>query len=200
MDISLTVVQNVLSWIKTKLFLIKIEPNAKNRTVKRGQVYSCNFGVGIGSEMQKERPCVIVQNDIANLKSPNTIVVPITHDTSTLPCMAPITEKHDPNGNKILDGQANTSNVICVSKARLGNYICDLSNDDLKNVERALARSIDLIQHYSSLEHKLEDKLKYIERIKNERNTAQDKLIQIKSICEGIDDKQTNSILDIINS
>ncbi len=191
--------QESLDFSRVECQLIKIEPKAKNRIVKRGQVYSCNFGVGIGSEMQKERPCVVIQNDIANLKSPNTIVVPITHDTSTLPCMAPITEKHDSNGKIILDGQVNTSNVICVSKARLGDYICDLSNDDLKNVEKSLARSVGLIQHYSVLQHKLEDKLNYIEKIKNERNIVQDKLKQIKAICENVDSKQTNSILDIIN-
>ncbi len=55
-------------------------------TIKRGQVYRCNFGCGIGSEMQKERPALIIQNNVANSRLGNTIVIPINHDNSTLPC------------------------------------------------------------------------------------------------------------------
>ena len=56
------------------------------------QKFVC-IGCGIGSEMQKERPALIIQNNIANLRSGNTIVIPITHDNSTLSCVASITHK-----------------------------------------------------------------------------------------------------------
>lgn len=36
--------------------------------------------------MQKERPALIIQNNVANSRSGNTIVIPINHDNSTLPC------------------------------------------------------------------------------------------------------------------
>ena len=85
MKIELGQVQKMLEWLKTKLYLDSIAQNARSRAIKRGQVYRCNFGCGIGSEMQKERPAVIIQNDVANSRSGNTIVIPITHDTSTLP-------------------------------------------------------------------------------------------------------------------
>lgn len=79
MNIDLNKVQRFLDWLKTQLYLDTLVVNASRRVVKRGQVYRCNFGMGIGSEMQKERPAVIVQNSIGNLKSGNTIVIPITH-------------------------------------------------------------------------------------------------------------------------
>ena len=63
MKIELGQVQKMLEWLKTKLYLDAIAPNARSRAVKRGQVYRlyrCNFGCGIGSEMQKERPAVII--------------------------------------------------------------------------------------------------------------------------------------------
>lgn len=119
-------VQSMLEWIKTKLYLDTLSVKAKSRAVKRGQVYRCNFGCGVGSEMWKERPAVIIQNDIGNNRSGNTIVVPITHDNSELPCVADITTKTDTSGNIILDGQANASNMMCVSKARLGDFVCTL--------------------------------------------------------------------------
>lgn len=112
MKVDITYIQDMLEWLKTKLYLNSLSGNAARRTVKRGQVYKCNFGRGIGSEMQKDRPAVIIQNDIGNMKSGNTIVIPITHDTSTLPCVANITPQTDSMGNVILDGQANASNII----------------------------------------------------------------------------------------
>ena len=159
MNIDSLQIEKMLEWLKTKLKLDAMSANAKRRTVKRGQVYRCNFGCGIGSEMNKERPAVVIQNDIGNLHSGNTIVIPITHDTSTLPCVASINPQIDVNGNIILDGQANASNILCVSKARLGDYICELSNRET-----------------------------YIEKIKNERNQAQDELAQLRKIIN-INDK-----------
>ena len=64
MKIELGQVQRMLEWLKTKLYLDSIAQNARSRAIKRGQVYRCNFGCGIGSEMQKERPAVIIQNDL----------------------------------------------------------------------------------------------------------------------------------------
>lgn len=37
-------------------------------------------------------------------------------------------------------GQANASNIMCVSKSRLGTYICDLPASDMKKVDEALAK------------------------------------------------------------
>lgn len=184
MKVELSKVQNFLEWMKIKLYLDTISSNAQKRTVKRGQVYWCNLGVGIGSEMQKKRPCVIVQNDIANMKSPNVIIIPITHDNSILPCMAAIDEQKDADGITIIDGQANTSNILCVSKARLGDYICDLSNEDMKRVDGAVAKSIGIMHYYSSSEKKLKDKLVYIEKLKSDRNQAQDTLADIRKLIE----------------
>jgi mRNA interferase MazF len=45
---------------------------------KRGEVYLVNFDPTIGSEIQKTRPALIIQNDIANQHSPITIVAAIT--------------------------------------------------------------------------------------------------------------------------
>lgn len=100
-NIELEHIQKLLDWLKTKLYLDSIVQNARTRTIKRGQVYHFNFGCGIGSEMQKERLALIIQNNIANLRSGNTTVIPITHDNSTLPCVASITPHIDSMGTTI---------------------------------------------------------------------------------------------------
>lgn len=184
MKIELGQVQKMLEWLKTKLYLDSISQNARSRAIKRGQVYRCNFGCGIGSEMQKERPAVVIQNDVGNNRSGNTIVIPITHDTSTLPCVADITPLTDAAGNIILDGQANASNMLCVSKARLGDLVGSLSKADMKKIDEAIAKTVDLMGYYSDLTKRLNDKLEYITKIKEERNQAQDELNELRKILE----------------
>ena len=126
MNIDLTKTQQYLEWLKNKLYLNAIAPSAKNRIIYRGQVYRCNLGIGVGSEECKERPCVILQYNSANKTSPNTLVAPITHTSSTLPIVVPITAQTDTSGKLILDGNVLLGNITCVSKARLGDYITDL--------------------------------------------------------------------------
>lgn len=182
-QVDLGVVQKALEWLKTKLYLNTQTISAQRRTVKRGQVYRCNFGVGVGSEMQKDRPAVIVQNDVGNKQSGNTIVLPITHDTSTLPCVASITPQYEADGVTLkLDGQANASNIMCVSKARLGAYIGTLSASDMRAIDEAIAKTTGLMSYYADVKKQLNDKLTYIERIKAERNEAQDTLVEICSL------------------
>ncbi len=196
MNIPINKVQQFLDWLKIKLYLDSNAQNAARRMVKRGQVYRCNFGIGIGSEIQKERPAIIIQNDIGNMKSGNTIVIPITHDASTLPCVASITAQYESDGTTLkLDGQANASNIMCVSKARIGTYICDLSPSDMKSVDEALAKALGLIGYYSSLSKKLDDKLNYINKIKQERNAAQDSLSEIRNLFQLSEDEDIISFL-----
>ncbi len=179
-------VQALLDWVKVKILLdIKAE-SAKERIVKRGQVYKCNLGIGVGSEMQKERPCVILQNAIGNLKSGNTIVAPITHNKSNLSCLVSIKTIFDGEGNIHLDGQVNVSNIVCVSKARLGNFISNLDNEDMRKIDFALARNLGLMSQYNELKLKLDDKIKYIESLKKERNDAQDFVKRLKE-CMNVD-------------
>lgn len=150
MDIDFSKVKKYLDWIKRKMYLDKVAPAAKNRFVKRGQVYWCEFGIGIGSEMSKEtaRPCVIIQKTSINKNSPNTIVVPITHDTDSLPCLVPIKEYFDSHGNKILDGQANVSNIVCISKSRLTKQICQLDNSELEEIDKRIMCQLDIYKPY----------------------------------------------------
>jgi mRNA interferase MazF len=49
---------------------------------KHGEVYLVNFDPIIGAEIQKTRPALMVQNDIANRHSPITIVAAITSQFS----------------------------------------------------------------------------------------------------------------------
>ena len=61
------------------LYLDTTVTSAQKRIVFRGQVYFCELGEGAGSEENKERPCIIIQNNLGNKNSGNIIVAPITN-------------------------------------------------------------------------------------------------------------------------
>lgn len=165
MNIDLSETQAQIDWLKQKLYLNVQSQNATKRVVKRGQVYSCELGVGVGSEMQKKRPCVIIQNDVGNARSATTTVVPITHTIKSLNCFVPIKEKYDVNGTVILNGSVNVSAIRSIDKARIGNHICDLETSEMKEVDKAIALNMDIFKHYKTLQNMYDDKLVYIEKL-----------------------------------
>lgn len=97
-----------------------------------------------------------------------------------MPCVFTITPQADPNGEMIIDGQANASNMMCISKARLGDYVCTLSSADMKGIDEAIAKSVDLMTYYAELSKKLAKKETYITKIKAERNRAEDELAELR--------------------
>lgn len=178
MNIDLKKTQQYLEWLKDKLYLNAMASSAQNRTVFRGQVYRCKFGVGIGSEESKERPCVILQSDSANKSSPNTIVAPITHTQSALSIVVPIFPKIDEQGDTILDENVLLGNITCISKARLGEYVANLSIEEMQKIDKAISLSLSLYHYYQSLENKYNDKLKYIDKLKSQRDFLQSNINQ----------------------
>ena len=198
MSFDLNEIKEQLEWAKVKFILQDRVNSAKTRTVHRGDVYKCNLGVGVGSEMRKDRPCVIVQNEGLNKNSSNVIIVPVTHtDNPAMSCIIPIKPQADSQGKIILDGCVNVTGIRCVSKARLGDYISKLTNQELKEIDREIANLTGIIKHYNDLKNQLADKLAYIEKIKKERNAAQD---IIKELTELIKNESDENLLENIKN
>lgn len=171
MEIDLGKAQKYLDWMKVEMFLDAHAEYAKSRKVKRGQVYWCHFGQNIGNEMSKDipRPAVILQSDFYNQRSSNTIVAPITHNPADITCLIPIIRQLDGEGNIILEGKVNISNIVCVSKARLCDFISELSEEDMHNLDWAIARQLDLLRYYEDQQYQLEKGHEYLQRLQ-ERN------------------------------
>ena len=204
MSVELSNAQQFIAWMNTKSYLNTIVPNAVKRFVKRGQVYWCHFGLNIGSEMSKStpRPAVIVSNFNTNKNSSNVMVAPITHDQNHLPYLVPITPITDTNGKIILDGQVDTANIVCVSKARLGDIITTLSSTLMKDVDKGISISLNLIHYYTNEVNKYDKLTQYVEQVKADRNKAQDTLTQLKETIylHGFDEnsqKKIKKLLDI---
>lgn len=103
-----------------------------NEVPKIGQVYTMQFN-GTGSEQSGWRPGVVIQNDIGNKYSPNVIAVPLT---------SAVKKEAQPTHVKVLaedSGLSRDSMVLCenperMDKARMGNYICTLSDAYMEKI------------------------------------------------------------------
>lgn len=180
MDFDSLRVYMYMEWIKDKLRLDKCASNSSRRSVKRGEVYHCFLGRGIGQEQEKTRPCVILQNNAQNRTSPNTIVAPITHTGSTINVVVPIATQTDAMGRVILDGHALLGNIITVSKGRLGGYITRLSKNDMDEIDKALMISVQVQNKIDALNRIITDKNAHINAINTDRDKIKTELDELK--------------------
>lgn len=110
----------------------------------RGDIYLVNFDPTIGSEINKTRPALIIQNNIANENSPITIVAAITSKFDDR--LYPTEVQLDPP-----EGGLKTSSVVLlnqirsIDRQRLIKKIGAISVDKLHEVDRAIQISFGLL-------------------------------------------------------
>jgi len=105
---------------------------------KRGDIYWVNLDPTIGSEISKQRPCLVVSNNAGNEVSLRIIVAPITSAAQQIyPFEVPV----ELSGKKckILLDQVRT-----VDKSRLSNKIHGLESKVMVLVDKALKIALAL--------------------------------------------------------
>ena len=104
-----------------------------------------NFDPTIGAEIQKTRPALIVQNDIANRHSPITIVAAITSqfDETLYPTEILI---QPPEGGLTLSSVVLLNQVRSVDKRRLIRRLGMLTPSTMERVTRALQISFGMVE------------------------------------------------------
>jgi mRNA interferase MazF len=112
---------------------------------KRGEVYLVNFDPTIGAEIQKTRPALIVQNDIANRHSPITIVAAISSqfDETLYPTEVLI---QPPEGGLTLSSVVLLNQVRSVDKRRLIRRLGMLTPATIGRVDRAILISLGVVE------------------------------------------------------
>ncbi len=117
----------------------------KSKSPKRGEIWLVNFDPTIGSEINKTRPALIIQNDIGNTYSPVTIVAAIT--TATLGEKMYPTEVliHARTGGLTHDSLVLLNQIRTVDKTRLVKRLGILPSTQLSKVSTAIEISLDTI-------------------------------------------------------
>lgn len=112
-------------------------------SIKRGEIYWVDWGRGKGSEQSGMRPALIIQNDIGNKSSPNTIIASLTAaPNKPYPFLVKFTA-HESGLNK--DGAVDLASIMTTSKTRLGDKCGQLIGQKMLEVDRAIKISLGLV-------------------------------------------------------
>ncbi len=110
---------------------------------RRGEIYLVDFEPARGAEIQKTRPALILQNDIANRYSPITIVAAITSrfDAALYPTEVLIKA---PEGGLSVDSVALLNQIRSIDKGRLAKRLGAVKPQTMNKVEDALRISLGM--------------------------------------------------------
>jgi mRNA interferase MazF len=111
---------------------------------KRGEVYLVAFDPTLGAKIQKTRPAVVVQNDIANRWSPITIVAAMM--PTVPPQLYPTNVLVPPEGGR---GQASVvllNQIRSIDTQRLIRRLGVLKSETMEQIKDAISISLGLIE------------------------------------------------------
>ena len=105
-------------------------------TYKRGEIWWINLQPVLGNETGKERPCLILQNDIGNAKSSTTIIAPFLPGKKSFPFTVNIspTPQNGLKGERYL----NVSQMRAVDAIRVKNKQGVLETQYWQDIEKAV--------------------------------------------------------------
>lgn len=107
-------------------------------TPKRGQTWWINLDPTVGSEISKQRPCVVVSHDTVNKLRRTPIVVPLSNSPKAFPPVIVAMPSAGPNSVAVVD------QMRAVDKRRFTGAQGFLSPDDLETLDAAMGRVLDL--------------------------------------------------------
>jgi mRNA interferase MazF len=110
----------------------------------RGEIYLVNFDPTIGAEISKTRPALIVQNNIANQRSPIVIIAAITSkfDDRLYPTEVLI---ETPEVGLKTNSVILLNQIRSIDRQRLSKRIGAISSEKLNEVDRAIQISFGLL-------------------------------------------------------
>ncbi|HIS32340.1 MAG TPA: type II toxin-antitoxin system PemK/MazF family toxin [Candidatus Limivivens intestinipullorum] len=112
--------------------------------IKRGDIFYADLRPVVGSEQGGVRPVLIIQNDVGNRHSPTVICAAITSKMNK--AKLPTHVELDAGRCEIIkDSVILLEQLRTIDKRRLKDRICHLDSEILKQVDRALKVSLELV-------------------------------------------------------
>lgn len=130
--------REIVSWTGELFELTVKEKYAKNIFPKRGEVWTCAFGINPGSEINNVRPAIIISNNIGNKNAPIVTVLPITKREERQCTHVRLEQSSFSYMEDSIKGTAIAEQIRTVSKARLGRKIGELTPETMKKIEEAI--------------------------------------------------------------
>jgi mRNA interferase MazF len=106
--------------------------------LKRGDIYWVDLNPTIGSEIKKQRPCVLMGATPINQARRAVLVIPLSSSGMPRP---PLAIEVECLGRKVI---AVCDQLRAVDKSRLRESAGSLTADDLEQIEEALRRILSL--------------------------------------------------------
>lgn len=122
-------------------------PNGK-LTYRRGEIWWVDLKPVIGGEVDKERPCLILQNDIGNQNGMTTIIAPLLPGTKSYPFVVNIV----PTPQNRLSGEryVNLSQMRVVDAQRIKNKQGVLEDIYWADIEKAISIELGFSSMFES--------------------------------------------------
>lgn len=114
---------------------------------KRGDVWTMDFGLTVGSEIHRVRPVVVVSSSIVNEKNSTVLVAPITTRSrsmtdSALDFHMELSNKYFEWGSEKVTGVIKTEAVTTLSKGRIGKRIARLNGNGIDKLTLLIGKSL----------------------------------------------------------
>lgn len=147
--------ENLYRWAGHKLKIQdKFNKNNQSTTkYPRGAVYACYLGENIGHEKSRleARPCLIVSTNGINYKNSNVIIVPLSKhikykdgQSNKLAYKWHYKLEKSKYTTLVYDSAVQCEDIRCVSKARMGKFICKIDNDDMLEIKKRLKSTLQI--------------------------------------------------------
>lgn len=138
---------NYSAWVNEQMKMNDNLEKSSKIVPRRGEIWTCELGQNIGSEENKIRPVIIIQNNTGNKNSPTTIIAPISNRPKKIAVHIELRE----SDYKLEEGEKNqvTGTILAeqikvVSKVRLGRHIATVDAEFMKILDYKLKISLEL--------------------------------------------------------
>lgn len=105
---------------------------------KYGEIYTCDLGLNVGSELDNVRPCIVITSDKYNEKSTVITVIPISKKTKVFFHQVEINDDTVEEIESEIKGIAKLEQIRTISKGRLGRRIGKMSENGIELINKAI--------------------------------------------------------------